>query len=193
MTDQEAFERLKAGDMTGLDAIYVNNRELFVRWMRKQYQCPDELAMDFYQEAILQFHKNVATGIFTRVTGKIGSYLIEIGKNKWRSDQRKEQRIGAKEPEVLRTFYTDEERPDETEQAALLQQVEAALAELGEPGSTLLLLYHQDGLSYEEIVQRMGYENVDSAKTQRYKYMRRLKNILFGKTQPNAQAWNSPT
>jgi DNA-directed RNA polymerase specialized sigma24 family protein len=60
--------------------------------------------------------------------------------------------------------------------------LETALQELGEPCKTLLVYSYYKNYSTEEIANALNYKSTDSAKTQKYKCLVRLKKIVQKQT-----------
>jgi DNA-directed RNA polymerase specialized sigma24 family protein len=59
--------------------------------------------------------------------------------------------------------------------------IQKAVKEMGEPCHTILVKQYWEDKGGEEIALEMNYKNTDTAKTQKYKCIQKLKNELKGK------------
>ena len=57
--------------------------------------------------------------------------------------------------------------------------MEDAMNQLGEPCKTLLEDYYIRMQNMQDITDRFGYTNTDTAKNQKYKCLQRLKKLFF--------------
>jgi DNA-directed RNA polymerase specialized sigma24 family protein len=76
----------------------------------------------------------------------------------------------------------EEDIPEEKEEVYAM--LESALQELGEPCKTLLTLSYYKNYSTDEIASALNYKSTDSAKTQKYKCLVRLKKIVQQQASP---------
>ena len=67
---------------------------------------------------------------------------------------------------------------DEQDSTSLIKE---ALKELGDPCKSILTQFYYEQFSMEMIAEKFGYTNSDTAKTQKYKCLKRLKTILSKK------------
>ena len=74
----------------------------------------------------------------------------------------------------------DESESNEWQKKQLkFDKMNEALEVLGEPCKTLIGDFYLKNLSMNAITEKFGYSGEDSAKTQKYKCMNRLKKIFF--------------
>ena len=177
MNDQVIVEEIRNGDLKKLEWIYLQYKSEFVAWLTHNYHCERAEAKEVYQMSILVLHDNIKQGKLQELNGNLKTYLFGIGKNKVRELQRKEHRINRQvTPESLELHELAAVEQREKEQK--LQRMEACLEKLGDPCKKLLHLYYKEGLSMQQIADRLGYKNSDTAKNQKCKCIVRLRKLF---------------
>lgn len=164
-------------------AIYRAYRNDFIYWAMRHFSCNEEVAKDVFQVAITIFYENIVSGKLTKLSSSVKTYLFAIGKNKLHENQvarERDLRIQQYEQEKIKSGFQLESVAGETteEKEAMFGMLEKAMNELGEPCRTVLELYYYKDMSIEDIAQKMDYKSSDSAKTQKYKCLTRLKKIV---------------
>ena len=175
MFDEKSILEIKNGNEKVLTEIYKSFRDEFIRWSGRHYQCQEEVAKDVYQMAIVIFYENIMSGKLTQLKSSVKTYLFAIGKNKIL-----ELGVASRKTERMEENFVYEplESVPEAEREEMFVLLEKALHELGEPCKTLLELYYFKNYSIEQIANFMNYKGNDSAKTQKYKCLTRLKKIF---------------
>ncbi len=136
----------------------------------------DSDAEDVFQDVLVAFYRNVRTGKF-RGDSAIKTYLYSMVRNQWLVRLKKNQRnVNMENPEhadktmyVVQSSYKTED---------LANEVNKLLSEVSDRCRELLKLYYFDNLSMSELAERAGFDNENSAKTQKYKCMQRLIKIM---------------
>lgn len=167
--------KIRDGDGQALEDIYLEYREPFIAWSLKNYDSTRDHAIEFYQMAILIFYDNIMMGKLTNLSGSVKSYLFAIGKNKWREYFRERKKLVSGEAVDLIGLMAEEA---ETTNDHQLFQMRNALETLSERGREILEAYYYQSLKLDEIVEKFGYKNKDTAKTAKYKSLKRLKVII---------------
>jgi RNA polymerase sigma factor (sigma-70 family) len=67
---------------------------------------------------------------------------------------------------------------DDLMQTELSAAIAAAVAKLGEPCRTLLVLFYWEERSLQEIAQQMHFANTDTVKSKKYQCKKSLEKIL---------------
>lgn len=182
MIDHTIIQDIKNGNESKLTVVYKAYRDEFISWAVRNYQCPEETAKDIYQVVIVIFYENIMSGKLVSLQSSVKTYIFAIGKNKlfeYQASLRKQsnfQEAFIREP-VEESFTEEKEE--------VYAMLETALQELGEPCKTLLVLSYYKNYSTEEIASALNYKSTDSAKTQKYKCLVRLKKIVQKQTSPN--------
>ena len=81
MSDQEIFEKLKQKDKVTIERQYVQYKEAFHSFIKKNYRLDDDSIKDIYQEAWYAFYRNIQEGRLLELTATIKTYLFRIGRN----------------------------------------------------------------------------------------------------------------
>lgn len=178
------------GDNVAVEAVFKRYYASFLGWLQKTYRCSREQALDVYCRTILVFREKAWEGAFDgykEVTLK--TLLFSIGKNVYREELRKEQRHLAvhrytEEPEEASpNDFIDFSSEDfgnffgELSDEKTLR-VKKALEEVGEGCKKILMMRIVYGCSMDEIAEEMHFKNADSAKTQKNKCLKKLKDLL---------------
>lgn len=185
MSDQEVFERLKAGDQEAFGVVYQRLKKEFSPFFLKRYRFLQETVEDLFHESAEVFLTNVRNNKVERLTS-IGAYLVGVGKNIV-NGRIKSPSFFLKELDetVVQRFETvigAEMDPQELENRIRL--MEKCLEMLGEPCQTLIKLSETSKMTMEEISHITGHKNADSAKTQKYKCLKRLREIIKKEENP---------
>ncbi len=172
------IDRIRSGDEDSLREIYREYRQPFIQWIKGEFFCSDDDAIEFFQTAVVILYDNIITGKLTELNSHVKTYLFGIGKNKAHEWLRHRQRQGVHSDELL-INYLHEENPevDEADFAESLRAVDAGMNQLGEPCRSLLSYFYYQKLSMREICERLDYKNEDTAKNQKYKCLKRLQSI----------------
>ncbi len=183
MSDDAIIARIRQGDESKLMAIYRAYRNDFIYWAMRHFSCDEDVAKDVFQIAITIFYENIMSGKLTKLSSSVKTYLFAIGKNKLHENQvarERDFRIQQYEQEKIKSGFQIEASAGETpeEKEAMFKMLETAMNELGEPCRTVLEMYYYRDMSIEDIAQEMDYKSSDSAKTQKYKCLTRLKKIV---------------
>lgn len=136
----------------------------------------DSDAEDVFQDVLVAFYRNIRTGKF-RGDSAIKTYLYSMIRNQWLVRLKKNQRnVKMEDPEQAeRTMHVS---PSNYKTDDLTNQVNKLLGEVSERCRELLKRYYFDNLPMSEVAERTGFENENSAKTQKYKCMQRLIKIM---------------
>ncbi|MDJ1479016.1 sigma-70 family RNA polymerase sigma factor [Cytophagaceae bacterium YF14B1] len=183
MSDENIIARIRQGDESKLMAIYRAYRNDFIFWAMRHFSCNEEIAKDVFQVAITIFYENIMSGKLSKLSSSVKTYLFAIGKNKLHENQvarERDLKIQQFEQDKIKDGFQLENLEGETseEKEGMYKMLEKALIELGEPCRTVLEMYYYQDLSIEELATKMDYKSTDSAKTQKYKCLTRLKKIF---------------
>lgn len=176
-----AIELIRRGDDAYINTIYLEYRGPFVQWIRAEFSCSEEDAIEFFQTAVVILYDNVVTGKLQELNSNVKTYLFGIGRNKAHEWLRRRHRMGAEADDLLINYlHEDEPDVDEQEYAHALRTVDQGMNRLGEPCKTLLQLFYYNKQSIREICDHLQYKNEESAKNQKYKCLKRLKSLCAG-------------
>lgn len=168
MNDQEILDRIKKGDESALDFLYKKNYKMMVNMIIKNNGTEEE-AKDVYQEALLAFWQKAASGKL-EMTSKISTYIYSICQNLWRKELDRKSRLRNEEKDGSVT-----DGHDEQERVRIINQ---CINELGETCKRILFYFYYDDFSMEEIAEKLGFANADTAKTKKYKCKKELDRLI---------------
>lgn len=164
MKDSEIIEKIKRGEENALDYLYKKNYRMMVKMIIKNNGSEEE-AKDIYQEALIVFWQKALSKDFT-LTSKISTFLYSICQNLWRKELERKSRLSNEDsdhPEILDI--------DKKERIEIINQ---CISDLGETCKKILNYYYFDKLSMNDIAEKMGFANSDTAKTKKYKCKKEL-------------------
>jgi RNA polymerase sigma factor (sigma-70 family) len=168
MKDTEIIARVSGGDEKALDYLYRKHYKMMVKLVINNSGSEDE-AKDIYQEALIVFWQKVTSGNLV-LTSKISTYLYSICLNLWRKELDRKSRLQSGEKDEI--VFIDDDK------AERIKIVNDCINALGENCRKILTYYYFDGLSMNDIADKLGYANPDTAKTKKYKCKRRLDLLI---------------
>lgn len=178
------------GDNAAIEVVFKRYYASFLGWLQKTYRCSRKQGIDVYCRAILVFREKTWAGAFNDYKEvHLKTLIFSIGKNVYREELRKEQRHAAihtysEDPDNvfsdaqadLSTEYYEQFFKESTNEVTL--RLKKALEEIGEGCKKILMMRIVYGCSMNEIAEEMSFKNTDSAKTQKNKCLKKLKEIL---------------
>jgi len=139
---------------------------------------------DILQEGIIVFYEKVKSGNFT-ITCSITTFIYSVCRNIWLKNLKKKSLNITFTKTHESIDFTDDTLDEENilnkKQKILLE----ALTELGDPCKSVLTYFYYEQFSMEMIAEKFSYTNADTAKTQKYKCLKRLKSMMFLKMKKN--------
>ncbi|MCU0443465.1 MAG: sigma-70 family RNA polymerase sigma factor [Microscillaceae bacterium] len=171
MKDSLLISKIKKGDETALDYIYKKNYKMMTRMIVNNNGSEDE-AKDIYQEAIVIFWQKAIRSDF-ELTSKISTFIYSICQNLWRKELERKSRLSneLKDGKEVNDF-------DQKERDSIIAD---CLNSLGETCRKVLMYYYFDNLSMQDIADKMGFANADTAKTKKYKCKKELDELIKSK------------
>lgn len=163
--------------------VYRNNYKPVFAWVLAHGGTEMD-AEDVFQEAMTVLFQKAQKEDF-RLTCKIGTYLVAVSKFIWYKKLERQN----KKADFIPFDENDEERNErwvyeddvkvQEERELHFEQLDTALAEIGEPCRGLLRAFYYQQKNMQEIAHEFGYTNPENAKTQKYKCLMRLKKIFY--------------
>ncbi|MCF8364322.1 MAG: sigma-70 family RNA polymerase sigma factor [Bacteroidales bacterium] len=181
-SDRKIIEALQSTDDHKTDKAF---RMLYQTYFRMAVQFvksnsgEDDDAEDVFQDVLVSFYQNVRKGVF-KGDSAIKTYLYAMIRNQWLVKLKKNKRsVNMEEPE--RAAESRHVLQRDSTSGELQRMVEGMLDLVSERCREVLKLYYFDNLSMTEIASRAGFDNENSAKTQKYKCMQRLIKLMAEK------------
>ncbi len=177
------IQEIVEGDETTLRALYPRYQVVFMRTIREAWRdtFDEETMIEAYLEAIANFYIRVKSKKLTHLNNTVESYLIATGKY-WliRETQRKNLTvpidISITEPIDDENFLTQTTASelDEGRKARLRD----AFEQLGKKCKQLLNLSFWEDKSTEEIMDSMGYANLNTLYAAKARCIKDLKELI---------------
>lgn len=179
MSDLEYIEAIRNDNQQAISAFYREYKDNFVRSIRRKYTgLRDDFLSEIYQESILRLWQNIQEGKLTEanLTGTLAGYLYRVGDLVTKEIRRREENFKTVEPnedlekQLANISYTSEDSDN-----GMFRAIRDVVNNMGTPCAPLLLKFYWEKHSLETIAEELGYKDANSAKTQKYKCMRKLK------------------
>lgn len=171
MENEKIIEQLRSGQAkTALKELY--HAFPSIRHFIRQHGGNDDDARDIFQEALIILFKKAQEPEF-KLTASVNTYLFSISKYMWKDELKKKNRIVHFEMEQKEevTHHIEEEKKFKT--------LDSILNSLGEKCQSILRLFYYKKQSLDEIANGLGYKNIDTVKTQKYKCIERAKKMAI--------------
>src|SRR5580693_5664437 len=133
---------------------------------------------DIFQETVVTFIDLVRKGKF-RGDSSIKTFLVSVARNIWLNEIKK-KKSGDHRARIFETSreHVENDIIENLNQREIKEQFLSLMGHLGESCRKILTLFYYDNLSFEEIIQKMGYENEQVARNKKYKCMKELSDLI---------------
>lgn len=168
MKDSQIFELIKQGDEKTLGILYNKYYRMMTHMVLSNNGTEQE-AKDIYQEALVVFWQKTVSGKLV-LTSKISTYLYSVCQNLWRKELERKKRLSNEEKDSVEFQSFESE-----EKARIIRE---CLSQLDETCRKTLMYYYFDGLSMQDIADKLGFANTDTAKTKKYKCKKKLDDLV---------------
>ncbi|GAB3821245.1 RNA polymerase sigma factor [Pontibacter rugosus] len=181
-TDEAIMEGIRLGDDKALAHLYKLYFPVISHFIMSNSGTDDE-AKDIYQEGVIVFYEKVKENSL-ELTCQIKTYLYSVCRRLWLKRLAEKGRYATRLDESESFVPVEEEVQQHEEQERQFGVMGDALLQLGEPCRSLLEDYYIRTQSMQDITDKFGYTNSDTAKNQKYKCLQRLKKIFFATYKP---------
>ena len=168
MNEKEIFERICGGDEKALELLYKKYYRMMTKLVITNSGTEDE-ARDVYQDALIVFWQKATSGNLI-LTTKIRTYIYSICQNLWRKELDRKKRLSNEEK--------DTPVSQDTESAEKEKIIARCMNQLGETCKKVLMYYYFEEMSMQEIAEKLGFANTDTAKTKKYKCKKKLDELV---------------
>jgi RNA polymerase sigma factor (sigma-70 family) len=168
LDEKEIFERICRGDEKALEHLYKKYYRMMTKMVISNSGTEDE-ARDVYQDALVVFWQKARSGKLV-MTSKMSTYIYSVCQNLWRKELERKKRLSNEEKDGTVNIDLDSEERNKI--------IAACLNQLGETCRKVLMYYYFDELSMQEIAEKMGFANTDTAKTKKYKCKEKLDELV---------------
>lgn len=176
-TDQELIAGIAKGHSQSIESIYRHIQPMIIKWMISR-GANESTAEDIFQEGMLVLYHQCRKEHF-KLTSKLSTYLLAICKRIWFKQLRTSPATDLGDEFFTEDWKSlDEDLDFKAEKEQQFRQLEAGLTLLGSPCRALLEAFYIEGKNMQELAEEFNYANADTAKTQRYKCMNRLRKLM---------------
>jgi RNA polymerase sigma factor (sigma-70 family) len=166
--EKELFERICNGDEKALEFIYKKYYRMMTKLVITNSGTEDE-ARDVYQDALVVFWQKARSGNLV-LTSKISTYVYSICQNLWRKELDRKKRLSNEEKDSSESMDLDGPEREKI--------IARCMEQLGETCRKVLTYYYFDEMSMQEIADKLGFANTDTAKTKKYKCKQKLDELV---------------
>ncbi len=173
---ENLIEWLKSDPDGAFGEVYETYRIGCINWMCASYKVMPEEALDIYHSAILVLYQNAKEEKINHITN-LKNYAIGICKHlllSWKKREKKFQDL--KQWPLMIDYFFDFLEGDE-DKYEVYERCVRAIDSLGSPCSEVINKFYLEEKNLKEITEEMGYKNVLTTKTQKYKCLTRLKHF----------------
>lgn len=168
MDEKEVFERIQKGDEKALELIYKKYYRMMTKLVITNSGTEEE-ARDVYQDALVVFWQKARSGNLV-MTAKMSTYIYSICQNLWRKELDRKKRLSNEEKDGSQSMDMDGPEREKI--------IARCLDQLGETCRKVLMYYYFDEMSMQEIAEKLGFANTDTAKTKKYKCKQKLDELV---------------
>jgi RNA polymerase sigma factor (sigma-70 family) len=168
MNEKEIFERICKGDEKALELLYQKYYRMMTKLVITNSGTEDE-ARDVYQDALIVFWQKATSGNLV-LTSKMSTYIYSICQNLWRKELDRKKRLSSEEKDTSVTLDTES-----SEREKILAK---CIDQLGETCKKVLMFYYFEEMSMQDIADKLGFANTDTAKTKKYKCKKKLDELV---------------
>jgi len=168
LDEVEIFDRIQKGDEKALEIVYKKYYRMMTKLVISNSGTEDE-ARDVYQDALVVFWQKARSGNLV-LTSKMSTYIYSICQNLWRKELDRKKRLSNEERDSPDSI--DMDKPEREKIIA------HCMEQLGETCRKVLMYYYFDEMSMQEIADKLGFANTDTAKTKKYKCKQKLDELV---------------
>jgi RNA polymerase sigma factor (sigma-70 family) len=174
--DAKLLDLMRKGDEEALATLFSLNRKPITALVTRN-QGTVEDAHDVLQEAVIVLWERVRQGKF-EAHAKLSTFVFATARNIWLRQLARRRRETPADLQEEAAPSSDPSPLDEMMESEMAERVARAMSRLGEPCKTLLLLFYWEEASMEEIAERLGFANADTAKSKKYQCKKALTVLL---------------
>lgn len=174
MIKSQILSNIRNGNEEELGNLYVQFKEEFVGYARKNFKVDEETAKDIFTDMLLEFRSNIVSGTLLSIDSKLKTYLFSIGRNMLIKHIKKQP--GEDISNYEHKLYEEKDDNTQNEQSEIL----LGLLENHLPKRCykLLKLFYYDHRSEKQIQSWLNYSSLDSVRNQKSKCMKQLKEMI---------------
>lgn len=181
-TDEAVMEGIRNDEDDALAQLYKLHFPMISHFVLSNSGTDDE-AKDIYQEGIIVFYEKIKENRL-ELRCQIKTYLYSVCRRLWLKRLAEKGRFASKLDDSESFVSVEEDIPHHEEQERQFNVMTEALEQVGEPCRSLLEDFYIRMQNMQDITDKFGYINTDTAKNQKYKCLQRLKKLFFTTYKP---------
>lgn len=175
--DEYLIKGIAEGKTDAIEWIYDSIQPMILKWMIAR-GAQESVAEDVFQEGMMVLYHQSRKESF-KLTSKMSTYLLAVCKRIWfKQIDRNKNTVLQESFDDEGPLVSDDEMMELEEKEVAFLNLGAAMELLGSPCKELLEAFYLRGKNMQELANKFNYTNSDTAKTQRYKCMNRLRKIM---------------
>lgn len=168
MNEKEIFERIQKGDEKALEFLYKKYYRMMTKLVITNSGTEEE-ARDIYQDALIVFWQKATSGNLV-LTSKMSTYVYSICQNLWRKELDRKKRLSNEEKDTAVVQDMDSAEKEKI--------IARCMDQLGDTCKKVLMYYYFEEMSMQDIAEKLGFANTDTAKTKKYKCKKKLDELV---------------
>lgn len=181
-TDEAIINGIRNNDNRALAFLYKLYYPMVSHFILSNSGTEDE-AKDIYQEGVIIFFEKIRDNSL-ELSCQIKTYLYSVCRRLWLKRLAEKGRYTSRIDDAENFLMLEEDIPQHEENERQFNLMDEALEQLGDPCRSLLEDYYIRMQNMQDITEKFGYMNSDTAKNQKYKCLQRLKKIFFAAYKP---------
>lgn len=180
MSEDKVISLLRNGDRETLRRLYESYRNEFTGFAGK-FGVSATDSEDIYQDAIIVTYEKARSGQLESLDCSLKTYLFSVGKYMMLNHRRSQQRT----LRAMRDYEYDEADYDLMEKvmnrepvSEYQQKLLENFKRLGETCRRMLDLFYRHGLTLDQIMETMGYDNKNVVKSQKSRCLKTLREYV---------------
>jgi len=173
MTRNEAMQFLEIGDYSSIIKALYTYYPVVKKYILKNGGEIGDIE-DIFQEGILITYRKIKSPDF-QLTASLQTYLFSVCKNLWSEHIRKKKTTTVLDVNVLEDKVSEEDSTSDQ----ISSKLHELIKNLGNPCKEILTRFYFYKEKMGVICKKMNYGSVNSAKTQKYKCLERLRNTAY--------------
>jgi RNA polymerase sigma factor (sigma-70 family) len=174
--DAKLLDLIRKGDEEALVALYSSNQRPVTALVTRNHGSVDD-ANDVLQEALIVLWERVRQGRF-EARAKLSTFVFATARNIWLRQLARRRHEAPADLQRDATPSSDPSPLDVMMESEMAKRVAQALSRLGEPCKTLLMLFYWEEAPMQDIAERLGFANAETAKSKKYQCKKALTNLL---------------
>ncbi len=183
LNEQVLISSLADGDSKAISFIYKTTYPTVEKMVFKLSGSTDD-AFDIFQDAVTILYQK-AKNETLQLNCKVSTYLVSVAKHLWlkKLQRKKRQPMSILFDDLDEQIGAVEDISHFLEFEKNVSRLQNCFDQIGEPCKSLLHSFYVKNQNMSEIAAHFGYTNTETAKTQKYKCLNRIRKLFFTERQ----------